>query len=267
MLTFPRADPRAQRKRLPARWVLESARALGATTATAEELRDEVDEPWLEIVQSFDQLVTSGEPGSATEYRLRCLHDWHAVHRDLASTRSLRVRSGAGSSRPQIARRPRRPRSTASSGTRPDLAPGQDRPTSPTALQEWAACPFRYFLGRVLRLRAIPRPEDTETISPLDRGSLIHAILEDFVRESPTPAAPDEPWTAEDELRMLEILERHCCGCRGTGHHGRDVNWVLAKRRIFQDAMRFLDTDVVTRTAVRRPARARRPRACVRRRW
>ncbi len=248
VLTFPRADPRAQRKRLPARWVVESARALGAATATAEELRDEVEEPWLEIVQSFDQLVTSGEAGSPTEYRLHSLHDWDAVHHDLATHPLAAGALGRGF----VAAADRSSAEATAFdgfvGTRPDLAPGQERPTSPTALQEWAACPFRYFLSRVLRLRAIPRPEDTETISPLDRGSLIHAILEDFVRESPTPAAPGEPWSAEDELRMLEILERHCADAEARGITGRDVNWVLAKRRIFQDAMRFLDTDVVTRT-------------------
>ncbi len=133
-------------------------------------------------------------------------------------------------------------------GARADLAPGQDRPTSPTALQEWAACPFRYFLSRVLRLRAVPRPEDTETISPLDRGSLVHAILEDFVRESPAPEAPDAPWTGDDEQRMLEIVERHCAEAEARGITGRDVNWVLEKRRIEQHAMRFLDTDLAART-------------------
>jgi len=249
VLTFPRADPRAQRKRLPARWVLESARALGAHDATAEELRDEVDAPWLEVVQSFADLVTTGEPGSPTEYALRSLSGWRAAHRDLAehplAAGTLTRGFAAAASRASKHASP----FDGFVGNRPGLGPGTSRPTSPTALQDWAACPFRYFLSRVLRLRAIPRPEATETISALDRGALVHAILEEFVRDAPAPSAPDAPWTPADEVRMAQIVERHCADAEGRGITGREVSWVLARRRIFRDAMCFLDTDLAVRAA------------------
>ncbi len=45
ILCFPRADPRAQRTRLPARWLLETARALHGSELTAEGLRALAEPP------------------------------------------------------------------------------------------------------------------------------------------------------------------------------------------------------------------------------
>ena len=122
--------------------------------------------------------------------------------------------------------------STASSATVPSSRRGADRATSPTALQGWAACPFRYFLGRVLRLSDVPRPEAAEAISAIDEGSLVHEVLEEFVRDAPAPASPDAPWTHDDRVRMAEIVVRHCEEAEHRGITGRPVMWKLARRRI-----------------------------------
>ena len=41
---------------------------------------------------------------------------------------------------------------------------------SPTSLERWAKCPFSYFLGNVLRIGAVEKPEDVHTITPLEKG-------------------------------------------------------------------------------------------------
>ena len=51
---------------------------------------------------------------------------------------------------------------------------------SPTRLESWSKCPFQFFLGNVLSLSAWETPEDVLTISALDRGTLVHKILERF---------------------------------------------------------------------------------------
>jgi ATP-dependent helicase/nuclease subunit B len=243
VLTFPRADVRAQRKRLPSQWVLESARALGAGGITAEALRDHTTEPWLETVQSFDALVLHGAPASATEYRLQSLRAAADAGRVLGEhplatgvlARSFLAADARASTR-----------ATAFDGCigpSPALVPGAAHPTSPTSLEGWAACPFSYFLGRVLRLHDVPRPEATETISALDEGSLVHAILEEFVRAAPTPATPGERWTAADRALMHDIAARHCDAAEARGITGRRVQWILARRRITQTARHFLDVD------------------------
>ena len=248
VLTFPRADPRAQRKRLPARWALESATALAGTELTAEQLRDEVGATaWLEVVESFEGLVAHGEPGSPTEYTLRSLREWHDAGRPL-DDHPLAAGALARGFAASAARGARRATEyDGFVGTGLDLAPGtahgDGRPTSPTALQSWAECPFRYFLGRVLRLQDVPRPETTEAISAIDEGSLIHAVLEEFVRDAPAPASPGTPWTADDRARLETIVARHCDAAEQRGITGRSVMWTLARRRIVHTARRFLRVD------------------------
>lgn len=57
------------------------------------------------------------------------------------------------------------------------------RSYSPTALQTYARCPYRFFLHTVHRLAPREDPEPIDELDPLQRGSLIHDIqLELFTR-------------------------------------------------------------------------------------
>ncbi|WP_438034549.1 PD-(D/E)XK nuclease family protein [Sorangium sp. So ce204] len=51
------------------------------------------------------------------------------------------------------------------------------RSFSPTALQHFAACPYRFFLYAVHRLAPRPAPEAIEELDPLQRGRLVHDVL------------------------------------------------------------------------------------------
>jgi ATP-dependent helicase/DNAse subunit B len=50
------------------------------------------------------------------------------------------------------------------------------RSYSPTALQNYAACPYRFFLQAIHRLAPREIPEAIDELDPLQRGSLIHEI-------------------------------------------------------------------------------------------
>ncbi|MBM3777406.1 MAG: PD-(D/E)XK nuclease family protein, partial [Acidimicrobiia bacterium] len=50
------------------------------------------------------------------------------------------------------------------------------RPFSPSALQRYAACPYQFFLGALLRLQPAEHPEPLQQLDPLTRGSLTHAV-------------------------------------------------------------------------------------------
>lgn len=243
VLTFPRADPRAQRKRLPARWVVESARVHAGHDLTAEALREHERAPWFESIESFESLVQRGDAVSATEYRLAALRRWRDAGRALDEHPLAAGALARGFAAADARAAWRATPFDGFIGPSPDLAPGVARPTSPTALQAWAGCPFRYFLARVLRLHDIPRPEETISISPLDEGALIHAVLEEFLRGARPLSSPDEPWTAEDHQRMREIVERHCDEAERRGITGRPVMWTLARRRITTRALEFLTVD------------------------
>ena len=50
------------------------------------------------------------------------------------------------------------------------------RSYSPTALQSYARCPYRFFLYAIHRLAPRVEPEPIDELDPLQRGSLIHDI-------------------------------------------------------------------------------------------
>ena len=52
---------------------------------------------------------------------------------------------------------------------------------SPSTIETYATCPYRYFLERVLRIRSEEEPDRIDRISALERGSLVHRILEHFL--------------------------------------------------------------------------------------
>jgi len=51
------------------------------------------------------------------------------------------------------------------------------RGVSPTALQDYATCPFRYFAKQALRLNPLVIPDIEEQIGPIELGVLAHGIL------------------------------------------------------------------------------------------
>lgn len=53
----------------------------------------------------------------------------------------------------------------------------QKKGVSPTALERYAECPFKYFSTQLLGLRLLERPEEITGPEPADTGELCHAIL------------------------------------------------------------------------------------------
>ena len=71
--------------------------------------------------------------------------------------------------------------------------------TSASALQNYAECPYRYFLATELNVDERIDPEESLTLSALDKGILVHSILERFLKES----GPDQ--TSEGLKRLREV--------------------------------------------------------------
>jgi CRISPR/Cas system-associated exonuclease Cas4 (RecB family) len=55
------------------------------------------------------------------------------------------------------------------------------RPFSATALQNYSACPYRFFLQAIHRLEPREEPEAIEVIDPLTRGALFHEVQFDLL--------------------------------------------------------------------------------------
>jgi RecB family exonuclease len=70
------------------------------------------------------------------------------------------------------------------------------RAWSPSALQQYARCPYRFALHGIFGLRAAERPAGIQRMDPVTRGNLYHAVQFELLRE-PEPVA-----------RLDEVLER-----------------------------------------------------------
>lgn len=79
------------------------------------------------------------------------------------------------------------------------------RSFSPTALQHFAACPYRFFLYAVHRLAPREVPEAIEELDPLQRGSLVHDAQFEFF--GALRDAELLPVTRERLSRAREILD------------------------------------------------------------
>lgn len=109
------------------------------------------------------------------------------------------------------------------------------RIVSPTDLEAYATCPFRYFLSRVLCLEELEDPELVENLSPLDRGTLAHDILERlFGTGIPADAAKARALLAGISDEVLDEYER-------TGLVGYPMLWQIARTNLVEDLQAWLD--------------------------
>ncbi|MBI2881305.1 MAG: PD-(D/E)XK nuclease family protein [Candidatus Tectomicrobia bacterium] len=71
---------------------------------------------------------------------------------------------------------------------------------SPTALETYAQCPFRFFASRVLGLEEFEEPEEVPVPEAADLGNLLHEIFQRFFPRW----SPQRPKAAEDASRLVE---------------------------------------------------------------
>jgi ATP-dependent helicase/nuclease subunit B len=251
-LSYPRADTRAMRGARPAPWLLETASAHAGRLVGAHELDagtsvgSAAGTGRLRVVDSFDSAVrAAAEPASLQEHDLQWLLRWpgpklrhplvRAEPRLAAGLRAVRARTGH--------------RLDAWDGVVDGsliVLPGVDAPLSPTSLETWAKCPFRYLLAQVLHVRAVERPEARDRIAPRERGSLVHAVLEAFLRAHPR-SSPEQPWSADERAELRIVAEAACDVAEAEGLTGREVLWRLDRGRILRELDRVLDTDEAVR--------------------
>lgn len=250
VLLWPRAEAVSKRPIAPARWFVESARARsGQDDLQGGDLRDPAGhETWLEHVPEFDPQAGDVEPASAAdahEYDLRSaaaaacssggLHAHYLTNtRGSVLGRALQLeRSRAGRAWTEfdgnLTLEPPRPLAMPRS------------PGSPTRLQTWATCPFQYLLSYVLRVTPIEAPEARLTIAPADRGALVHAILDRFVKTRSEKEGSQGPMAwADQHALLMAVFEQEAGTFESYGIVGIPSLWRLEKERLRRDLSRFL---------------------------
>ncbi len=239
VISYPRADVRAQQARLPSRWLLESATALNAGERVYASRISEADRTIVAATPSFEGALTSAAtPGDVQEYDLRSIRAAPDAHRHFLSRLDPALGRGIAQKRARNSGQFTRWDGWLEAGA----ADAAAQPHSAGGLQDWAVCPQRYFLGRVLRVEERDeRGEDFE-ITPLDKGTLIHDILDRFFKTAePPPAAPSSVSPPiSDRERLMKIAERELDRAHARGLTGRRLLWERDRRRIIADLERFL---------------------------
>ncbi|MCW5827734.1 MAG: PD-(D/E)XK nuclease family protein [Deltaproteobacteria bacterium] len=112
----------------------------------------------------------------------------------------------------------------------------RDRPLSPSRLGEYARCPFFYLA--VTRLGARERQERTSGPTPMERGTLIHEVLEEFYRDPEVLDRRGSPdWADAVRPRLMAIFKAKTEGLSRTFH---GEAWEIEQDRSRRILDRFL---------------------------
>lgn len=119
---------------------------------------------------------------------------------------------------------------------------------SPTRIDDYASCPFKVFLGRVLGIRALRDPVEAESIEPRDRGTLVHLILAGFLRELVEPLEGRVRLRLSDRdslrRRLGEVADREFDRAERRFPVGYPLLWAIEKARILEWLHTWLDGEI-----------------------
>ena len=258
VLSYPVAEPAGQRANYASRWLVDEASHLEERTVYASGLASLGDRPWFTLIPSTEQALATVEetsPADIHDYDLERIWRWKNA--------GYSVRSHPLAKADTLAKSLTMSRQRYGSGLTEwdgyvavDGGPAEfskrlrGSGVSPTSLERWARCPFSYFLGNVLGIGSVERPEEVYSIAPLDKGSLVHEILERFIRQARNGGAlprPDEPWSDAQRDTLRSIAQECFDDAEARGVTGKALLWQIEKDRILYDLDNFLEQDAAIR--------------------
>jgi ATP-dependent helicase/nuclease subunit B len=242
-LSFPLWDA-GTRPVYPSSWLVEIAGTIEGSPLQAAELRDMSPRGWL--VRVSEKPSTQPHSLNLADYRLRLAARSHPRMALATSPLALRTDLPLGSNlRTTDARRSDRlteydgclaGAADTSAWIRSGLA---SRVASPTAVEKWATCPFSYFLERWLRVEPTELPEDVWqwSLSPLDRGSMMHAILERFFAALAVRGTfvPGYQYTVADHESIETMAIEAFAQMEADGKTGLSLAWENEKDVLLQE--------------------------------
>lgn len=123
----------------------------------------------------------------------------------------------------------------------------RDAVVSATSLESWVSCPHAYFAQHILRINSAENPELEVQLTPLDRGLLVHTVLDEVVRwtldGTIRPATPGSGWLAEHRGALLESFAAQAQALEDAGLVGRPTMWALERPKLLHDLMSWFDKD------------------------
>ncbi len=114
---------------------------------------------------------------------------------------------------------------------------------SPTRLETYASCPFSYLMGYIFGIEPLVEPEQARTISPLDKGALVHTILWRFFTALKHKKGEPIAVGPKDVVLLRKIGAEVCRQFEKTGVVGYSVMWELEKDAILAWLDEFIEDE------------------------
>ena len=215
VFTWPRGDLRRSSERVPSRWV--------------------GDVPAEEVPSFVSALTQAPLPATDQEHRVASL-----LSDGTAAEAVARFDPVFAAGRELLGSRAST-RFTRFDGNLAELAGRADpldRVFSATRLQAYADCPHAYLLEYELGVELVEDPEQVFELSALDRGSIVHDVLDRWLRQ---------PVGCASIADIAQVAEEVFEPFVSNGRVGRTVFWRHARAEILRDLRAFLEEDAAWR--------------------
>ncbi|MCZ0732516.1 PD-(D/E)XK nuclease family protein [Mycolicibacterium iranicum] len=240
LFSHPRGDLRRSTDQPASRWLLaDAARLADVDAVESGHLVDHSSEAWLTHVASFAGGLASTEQ-YATEQQLRLA----AIARN-SSDAPVLVDDARSQAALVVVRARRSGEFTRFDGNLSSVAAklGVPEHISTTGLEAWAKCPRSFLFGNVLGVERVEEPERRFEIDPLTRGSILHKILEEFIRGAINSERALTTWTQADHARLQQIAAANFDQAEREGTTGRAILWRAERARLTDELDRLLESD------------------------
>ncbi len=237
ILSYPRADARSGRERLPSLFFAAAASTLAGRPLAAAELER------LVVEDDPDRLPLEDAVDAGERDRFRLRRD-EAAATAVAAGSSFFRQSRLASQARWSGRLTRYDGLVVGDGDevlRARLDPLDARyPVSASRLATYARCGYLYLLQNVLRLQPAPEPEERRRLEPLERGDLFHRVAERYLRERRDRGELPVRDTAEARGRLAEMAEEALEGLVAGTPPRFTLLWQREKRKFHETARAWL---------------------------
>ncbi|MBU0509167.1 PD-(D/E)XK nuclease family protein [bacterium] len=252
VLSYPRREAGQSRQRLASSFLLNAAEVLTGIPTDYERLDRLIRETSFGRYIAADRLHMSSSQGATTElqYDIARLgealkHHTNAPIADLLVDRPFFTRAIEAEEY-----RFRRYEFSRYDGLMEDASLRQELAAhwnlvspvmSATRFERYASCPFQFFMLHVLGVEKLEEPSDVRELSPLERGYIMHDILEHFYRSERDSGRL--PLQHDADERLHEIAERVFRRFARENLPGPPLLWNIEKRRILSVLLNYVSQE------------------------
>ena len=243
ILSYPRADARTGRERLPSLFFAAAAQTLAGRPLAGAELER------LVVEDDLDRLPLEDAVDAGERDRIRVRRDEGAATAIAAGSAFFRQSRLASQARwsGRLTRYDGLVVGEGDEDLRARLDPLAARhPVSASRLATYARCGFLYLLQNVLRLQPAPEPEERRRIDPLERGDLFHRVAERYLRELRDRGELPVRDTEAARGRLSEMAEEALEGLVAGSPPRFTLLWQREKRRFHETVQGWLGREAAS---------------------